>query len=63
MASLTESPNAYKLYDNAIKYAEPSNSNTIYLLVIRLAVNHDWAMEEAWALYLEGCHFLRCGVE
>lgn len=28
-----------------------------------MAVNHDWVMEEAWALYLEGSHFLRRGVE
>lgn len=28
-----------------------------------MAVNHDWVMEEAWALYLEGAHLLRCGVE
>lgn len=47
LASLQENPEAFKLYDTAVK----------------LAVNHDWAMEEAWALYLEGSHFLRCGVE
>ncbi|KAG8780548.1 hypothetical protein FRC15_009490 [Serendipita sp. 397] len=47
MASLEGNPEAFKFYDNAIK----------------IAVNDDWIMEEAWALYLEGSHFLRCGVE
>ncbi|PVF96145.1 hypothetical protein CPB86DRAFT_523058 [Serendipita vermifera] len=47
LASLQENPEAFKLYDN----------------VVKMAVNHDWVMEEAWALYLEGSHFLRCGVE
>ncbi|KAF8061003.1 hypothetical protein FPV67DRAFT_1673829 [Lyophyllum atratum] len=47
IASLTRSQDAFKLYDIAVK----------------LAVNNDWVMEEAWALYLQGCHFVRCGVE
>lgn len=47
LASLQESPEAFKLYDSAIK----------------MAVNQDWIMEEAWALYLEGSHFIRSGVE
>ncbi|KAG8808819.1 hypothetical protein FRC17_003761, partial [Serendipita sp. 399] len=47
VASLEGSPEAFKLYDNAIK----------------IAINDDWVMEEAWALYLEGAHFLRCGVQ
>ncbi|PPQ63721.1 hypothetical protein CVT24_004301 [Panaeolus cyanescens] len=47
LASLLGSPNAFKLYDSAVK----------------LAVNNDWIPEEAWALYLQGSHFIRCGVE
>ncbi|KZT22094.1 histidine kinase [Neolentinus lepideus HHB14362 ss-1] len=47
LASLLNRPNAFKLYDIAVK----------------LAVNNDWLMEEAWALYLEGSHYVRCGVE
>jgi len=33
------------------------------LLVARLAMDNDWIMEEGWALYLEGCHFQRQGIE
>ncbi|CAL1696704.1 unnamed protein product [Somion occarium] len=47
MASFMNSPDAFKLYDIAVK----------------LAVNNDWLMEEGWASYLQGCHFIRCGVE
>ncbi|KDQ54896.1 hypothetical protein JAAARDRAFT_196280 [Jaapia argillacea MUCL 33604] len=47
MASLLNRPDAFKLYDIAVK----------------LAVNNDWLLEEGWALYLEGSHFVRCGVE
>ncbi|TFK57700.1 histidine kinase [Heliocybe sulcata] len=47
LASLLNRPDAFKLYDIAVK----------------LAVNNDWLMEEAWALYLEGSHYVRCGVE
>ncbi|KAI0793300.1 histidine kinase [Abortiporus biennis] len=47
MASLVNSPDAFKLYDIAVK----------------LAVNNDWLLEEGWASYLQGCHFVRCGVE
>ncbi|EPQ61132.1 hypothetical protein GLOTRDRAFT_113578 [Gloeophyllum trabeum ATCC 11539] len=47
LASLLNRPDAFKLYDVAVK----------------LAVNNDWLMEEAWALYLEGSHYVRCGVE
>ncbi|KAL0581381.1 Chk1 protein kinase [Marasmius crinis-equi] len=46
-ASVLDDPAAFKLYDIAVK----------------LAVNNDWLMEEAWGLYLQGCHFVRCGVE
>jgi hypothetical protein len=35
----------------------------LYLLVARLAMDNDWIMEEGWALYLEGCHFQRQGIE
>ncbi|KAI0078477.1 histidine kinase [Panus rudis PR-1116 ss-1] len=47
MASLLNSPDAFKLYDIAVK----------------LAVNNDWLLEEGWASYLQGSHFVRCGVE
>ncbi|RPD81571.1 histidine kinase [Lentinus tigrinus ALCF2SS1-7] len=47
MASLTSNPDAFKLYDVAVK----------------LAVNNDWLLEGGWGLYLQGCHFVRCGVE
>ncbi|KAI0666240.1 histidine kinase [Trametes maxima] len=47
MASLMNSPDAFKLYDVAVK----------------LAVNNDWLLEGGWGLYLQGCHFVRCGVE
>ncbi|KAK7694195.1 hypothetical protein QCA50_001375 [Cerrena zonata] len=47
IASLMDSPEAFKLYDIAVK----------------LAVNNDWLMEEGWACYLQGSHFVRCGVE
>src|ERR1700721_4348470 len=29
----------------------------------RLAVNNDWLLEEGWALYLQGSHFVRSGVD
>jgi hypothetical protein len=32
-------------------------------MLYRLAVNNDWLLEEGWALYLQGSHFVRCGVE
>ncbi|KAI0757423.1 histidine kinase [Daedaleopsis nitida] len=47
MASLTNNPDAFKLYDVAVK----------------LAVNNDWLLEGGWGLYLQGSHFIRCGVE
>ncbi|CCM01303.1 uncharacterized protein FIBRA_03352 [Fibroporia radiculosa] len=50
MASLTNNPDAFKLYDVAVK----------------LAVNNDWLLESGWAIYLkrqQGSHFVRCGVE
>ncbi|KAF9258589.1 dual-domain HisK/Mak2 protein kinase [Marasmius fiardii PR-910] len=47
LASVLSDPAAFKLYDVAVK----------------LAVNNDWLMEEAWGLYLQGCHFVRSGVE
>ncbi|KAG7090785.1 hypothetical protein E1B28_009870 [Marasmius oreades] len=47
LASVLNDPAAFKLYDVAVK----------------LAVNNDWLMEEAWGLYLQGCHFVRSGVE
>ncbi|KAA1468392.1 histidine kinase [Dentipellis sp. KUC8613] len=47
MSSLENSPESFKLYDIAVK----------------LAVNNDWLLEEGWALYLQGSHFIRCGVE
>jgi hypothetical protein len=30
---------------------------------VRLAVSNDWINEEGWALYLQGSHFVRQGVE
>ncbi|GLB36534.1 putative GAF domain containing protein [Lyophyllum shimeji] len=47
VASLTGSQDAFRLYDIAVK----------------LAVNNDWVMEEGWALYLQGCHLVRCRIE
>ncbi|KAJ3513116.1 hypothetical protein NLJ89_g3133 [Agrocybe chaxingu] len=47
LAGLLGSPDAFKLYDVAVK----------------LAVNNDWLAEEGWGLYLQGSHFVRCGVE
>ncbi|PFH54726.1 hypothetical protein AMATHDRAFT_268 [Amanita thiersii Skay4041] len=47
LASLHNKPEAFKLYDIAVK----------------LAVNNDWLMEEGWCLFLQGSHFVRCGVE
>jgi hypothetical protein len=47
MAALTGSSDAHKLYDMAVK----------------LAVDHDWLLEEGFALYLQGSHFVRCGIE
>ncbi|TDL28897.1 histidine kinase [Rickenella mellea] len=47
VASLGNSQQAFRLYDVAVK----------------IASNHDWLLEEGWGLYLQGCHFIRCGVE
>ncbi|GBE78499.1 histidine kinase [Sparassis crispa] len=47
IASLTNNPDAFKLFDVAVK----------------LAVNNDWLLEAGWAIFLQGCHFVRCGVE
>ncbi|KAF5338436.1 hypothetical protein D9758_012211 [Tetrapyrgos nigripes] len=47
LASLKDNSAAFKLYDVAVK----------------LAVNNDWLLEEGWGLYLQGSHFVRCGVE
>lgn len=34
-----------------------------YDVAVTLAVDDDWLLEEGWALYLQGSHFIRCGVE
>ncbi|KAI0028278.1 histidine kinase [Vararia minispora EC-137] len=47
VASLEDSPDTYKMYDVAVK----------------LAVNNDWLLEEGWALFLQGSHFVRQGVD
>ncbi|TFK76709.1 dual-domain HisK/Mak2 protein kinase [Pluteus cervinus] len=47
MAALENNSDAYRLFDVAVK----------------LAVNNDWLLEEGWALFLQGSHFVRCGVE
>ncbi|KAF7319894.1 Histidine kinase [Mycena kentingensis (nom. inval.)] len=47
LASLLDSPEALKLYDSAV----------------RLAVSNDWINEEGWALFLQGSHFVRLGVD
>lgn len=47
MTSLLNGTEAFKLYDVAVK----------------LAVNNDWLLESGWALFLQGSHFVRCGVE
>ncbi|KAJ7480148.1 hypothetical protein B0H11DRAFT_2026757 [Mycena galericulata] len=57
LASLTDNPDAFKLYDSAVR-SYISSPDTI-----GLAVNNDWINEEGWALYLQGSHFVRQGVE
>ncbi|KAF8349828.1 hypothetical protein F5887DRAFT_942564 [Amanita rubescens] len=47
LAALQNRADAFKLYDIAVK----------------LSINNDWLMEEGWCLYLQGSHFVRCGVE
>uniref|UniRef100_A0A8H8CPK9 Histidine kinase n=1 Tax=Psilocybe cubensis TaxID=181762 RepID=A0A8H8CPK9_PSICU len=47
LAALLGSPDAFRLYDVAV----------------RLAVNNDWLAEEGWCLFLQGSHFVRCGIE
>ncbi|KIK70394.1 hypothetical protein GYMLUDRAFT_89430 [Collybiopsis luxurians FD-317 M1] len=47
LASLFNDPATHKLFDIAVKQA----------------VNNDWLLEEGWGLYLQGCHFVKCGVE
>jgi hypothetical protein len=47
LASLLGSPAAFKLYDVAVK----------------LSVTHDWLAEEGWCLFLQGAHYVRCGIE
>ncbi|KAJ7102419.1 dual-domain HisK/Mak2 protein kinase [Mycena belliarum] len=47
LASLSNNPDALKLYDAAV----------------RLAVSNDWINEEGWALFLQGSHFVRQGVD
>ncbi|KAJ3807998.1 dual-domain HisK/Mak2 protein kinase [Lentinula aff. lateritia] len=50
LASLFNDPSTHKLYDIAVKQS-------------RQAVNNDWLLEEGLGLYLQGCHFVKCGVE
>ncbi|KZP00739.1 histidine kinase [Calocera viscosa TUFC12733] len=45
-ASLTQGSEALRIYDTAIKTAS----------------DNDWILEEGWALYLAGSHFIRCGM-
>ncbi|KAJ3724256.1 hypothetical protein DFJ43DRAFT_1157787 [Lentinula guzmanii] len=47
LASLFNDPSTHKLYDIAVKQA----------------VNNDWLLEEGLGLYLQGSHFVKCGVE
>ncbi|PPQ67388.1 hypothetical protein CVT25_005967 [Psilocybe cyanescens] len=47
LAALIGSPDAFRLYDVAVK----------------LSVNNDWLAEEGWCLFLQGSHFVRCGIE
>ncbi|KAI0294831.1 histidine kinase [Russula brevipes] len=46
LSSLEDNRDAFQLYD----------------IAVRSATNHDWPLEEGWALYLQGSHFVRCGV-
>lgn len=46
LSSLEDHRDAFQLYDVAV----------------RSATSHDWPLEEGWALYLQGSHFVRCGV-
>ncbi|KAI9445552.1 histidine kinase [Lactarius indigo] len=46
LSSLEDRRDAFQLYDVAV----------------RSAASHDWPLEEGWALYLQGSHFVRCGV-
>lgn len=56
LASLTNNPDAFKLYDVAVKYAFYCAKAIILrlpiILIYRLAVNNDWLLEEGWGLYL-----------
>ncbi|KAH6917111.1 dual-domain HisK/Mak2 protein kinase [Coprinopsis sp. MPI-PUGE-AT-0042] len=40
-----------------------ANSLRLYDVAVRLCDENDWLMEEGWALFLQGSHFVRCGVE
>ncbi|KAF5355680.1 hypothetical protein D9756_004007 [Leucocoprinus leucothites] len=46
LSSLLGSPNAFRLYD----------------LAITLATEGGWLLEEGWGLFLQGSHYLRCGI-
>ena len=47
LSSLDAIPDTYKLFDTAVK----------------LAVNNDFLLEEGLALFLQGSHFVRTGVD
>ncbi|THH17217.1 hypothetical protein EW146_g3550 [Bondarzewia mesenterica] len=40
-----------------------SDALRLYDIAVKLAMTNDWLLEEGWALFLQGSHFVRCGVE
>lgn len=52
MASLNNTPDAFKLYDVAVKYVQRLYKFFNYQTCFRLSVNNDWLMEEGYSLYL-----------
>lgn len=52
VASLDNTPDAFKLYDVAVKYAQRPELSVDCLFSRRLSVNNDWLMEEGYSLYL-----------
>ncbi|KXN87566.1 Peroxide stress-activated histidine kinase mak2 [Leucoagaricus sp. SymC.cos] len=47
LSSLLGNPNAFRLYD----------------LAVRLAMENVWLLEEGWGLFLQGSHYSRCGID
>ncbi|KAF8272384.1 histidine kinase [Lactarius quietus] len=63
LSALEDRRDAYQLYDVAVRQASYALlKSSIYICLHRSATSHDWPLEEGWALYLQGSHFVRCGV-